>query len=312
MVNMYGANRAHHLFLQNTSVTSFVRSRARGQNSYGSIYGSGFRYKDFAWCPPPPPPRTSSGWSFLTTVTAVAGLVMGLFSKNNNMASMMYPSYPMTGSFGFGYNTSFNNQLYPSWGTPPYAGSTNLGTQTGGATGTQSDGAKGTQTGGATSRQSGGATGKQGGDTDTQADGTASSSDRRTTTDSSQSSPSDNNRSGRVSEESQGGASQKSTVKPEDIVNYQGAFTVHDDERGASGDIKRSSCTMSDDKDASGYPKTITVGPYNYKFERVSNGVAIYSSVNGVGDEYRLEKNNDGTFALNQYAGDKGAGTKDI
>ena len=89
-------------------------------------------------------------------------------------------------------------------------------------------------------------------------------------------------------------------------------FTVHDDVRGTSGDIRRSSCTMSDEKDVSGYPKTITVGPYSYKFERITDGVAIYSSVNGAGDEYRLEKNADGTFALNQYAGDKGAGTKDI
>jgi hypothetical protein len=70
---------------------------------------------------------------------------------------------------------------------------------------------------------------------------------------------------------------------------------------------------MSDETDPqSGFPLTIKVGPYSYKFERVQDGEAIYSSIGGAGDEYRLQKNTNGTFALNQYEGDKGAGTQDI
>ena len=99
-----------------------------------------------------------------------------------------------------------------------------------------------------------------------------------------------------------------------DINGYKGAFTVHDG--GASrvnGDIKRdtSSVEGGSEKD---FPTKIKVGKFEYKFERMDGNHAIYSSVSGRKnkEEYRLEKNSDGTFALNQYEGDNGFNEVDI
>ena len=97
-----------------------------------------------------------------------------------------------------------------------------------------------------------------------------------------------------------------------DINGYKGAFIVHDG--GASrvnGDIKRDSCSVEGGSEKD-FPTKIKVGKFEYKFERMDGNHAIYSSVSGNGDEYRLEKNSDGTFALNQYKGDKGFDKVDI
>lgn len=99
-----------------------------------------------------------------------------------------------------------------------------------------------------------------------------------------------------------------------DINGYKGAFTVHDGGKTrVNGDIKRDSCRVEGGSEKD-FPTKIKVGKFEYKFERMdSNGNhAIYSSVSGNGDEYRLEKNSDGTFALNQYDGDKGFNEVDI
>lgn len=97
-----------------------------------------------------------------------------------------------------------------------------------------------------------------------------------------------------------------------DINGYKGVFIVHDGgESRVNGDIKRdtSSVEGGSEKD---FPKKIKVGNFEYKFERMDGKHAIYSSVSGKGDEYRLEKNSDGTLALNQYEGDKGFNEVDI
>ncbi len=90
---------------------------------------------------------------------------------------------------------------------------------------------------------------------------------------------------------------------------------VHDDVKGGGRDINGQT-KLSSDKSADGYPKTITVKGYTYEYQETKDGVAIYksTSANAAGDMYRLEKNTDGTFGLNQYAGDEawGAGSIDI
>ena len=93
-------------------------------------------------------------------------------------------------------------------------------------------------------------------------------------------------------------------------------FTVHDEELynklGQSADIKKNNYSISDSKSKEGYPTEITVGKFKYKFVKVGDdGAAIYQSVNGKGDQYKLEKNSDGTFALNQYGDMQGVGTAD-
>lgn len=99
-----------------------------------------------------------------------------------------------------------------------------------------------------------------------------------------------------------------------DINGYKGAFTVHDG--GASrvnGDIKRDSCSVEGGSEKD-FPTKIKVGKFEYKFERMDGNHAIYSSQSGRKnkEEYRLEKNSDGTFALNQYEGDNGFNEVDI
>lgn len=96
-----------------------------------------------------------------------------------------------------------------------------------------------------------------------------------------------------------------------EFSNYQGTMSVHDDVRGSQYDINGNS-SVSSEKNASGYPQTITVKGNRYEFQRMEDGKAIYKSLDGAGDEYKLEKNANGKFALNQYEGDKGAGTADI
>lgn len=88
---------------------------------------------------------------------------------------------------------------------------------------------------------------------------------------------------------------------------------VHDDLL-KNGDINGETKISSDKaSDGSGYPKTITVKGYSYEYidDSAKDGVAKYRSLNGKGDIYRLEKNGN-KFGLNQYSGDKGAGTADI
>lgn len=97
-----------------------------------------------------------------------------------------------------------------------------------------------------------------------------------------------------------------------DIYKFKGNVIVHDDGLGKKGDItgeaKFSAATKQN-----GYPASITVGQYNYAFERVDeDGTVWYKSQNGNGQLYRLEKNNDGSICLNQHAEDKGVGIADI
>lgn len=96
-----------------------------------------------------------------------------------------------------------------------------------------------------------------------------------------------------------------------EINSYKGTMSVHDEVRGSQYDINGNS-SISSEKAESGYPKIITVKGNRYEYQRMEDGKAIYKSLDGAGDEYRLEKNSNGKFALNQYEGDKGAGTADI
>ncbi len=89
---------------------------------------------------------------------------------------------------------------------------------------------------------------------------------------------------------------------------HNGTFTVHDDVNGSRGDIKRSSANFGAINNQ-GYPTTITVGQYSFKFLEVRNGTAFYKAAHNQNEEYRLEQNIDGTFGLNQYKGDRGAGS---
>lgn len=96
------------------------------------------------------------------------------------------------------------------------------------------------------------------------------------------------------------------------IHKFTGNVIVHDDGLGKKGDItgeaKFSAATKQN-----GYPASITVGQYNYAFERVDeDGTVWYKSQNGNGQLYRLEKNNDGSIGLNQHAEDGGVGKADV
>lgn len=97
-----------------------------------------------------------------------------------------------------------------------------------------------------------------------------------------------------------------------DIYKFKGNVIVHDDGLGKKGDItgeaKFSAATKQN-----GYPASITVGQYNYAFERVDeDGTVWYKSQNGNGQLYRLEKNNDDSIGLNQHAEDDGVGKADV
>lgn len=97
-----------------------------------------------------------------------------------------------------------------------------------------------------------------------------------------------------------------------DIYKFKGNVIVHDDGLGKKGDItgeaKFSAATKQN-----GYPASITVGQYNYAFERVDeDGTVWYKSQNGNGQLYRLEKNNNNTYGLNQHSGDDGVGKADV
>ncbi len=125
----------------------------------------------------------------------------------------------------------------------------------------------------------------------------------------------DDNHQGKVNDSNVNDNNDKfgTVATADDFGKYNGAFTVHDEERGAIGDINRDSFKVSSEKDKSGFPNIITVGGYQYSFQGVdSDGAALYKSQSGKGDIYRLEKNPDGKFALNQYSGMEGAGTIDI
>lgn len=98
-----------------------------------------------------------------------------------------------------------------------------------------------------------------------------------------------------------------------DIKNFKGTqMRVHDDVR-KEGDVY-GNLEVSSDTDPSGYPKMLTIKGYTYEFLEVKNGIAFYKSTTpgAAGDIYRLEKNSKGEISLNQYDGDKGAGTVDI
>lgn len=96
------------------------------------------------------------------------------------------------------------------------------------------------------------------------------------------------------------------------IHNFNGNVIVHDDGLGEKGDITGKT-TVSKETGQNGYPQKITVGKYNYTLYRVEdNGTVWYKSQNGNGQLYRLEKNNNNTYGLNQHAEDGGVGEADV
>lgn len=96
------------------------------------------------------------------------------------------------------------------------------------------------------------------------------------------------------------------------IYKFKGNVIVHDDGLGEKGDITGETKISAETKQ-NGYPASITVGKYNYTLERVdADGTVWYKSQNGNGQLYRLEKNNNNTYGLNQHAEDGGVGKADV
>ena len=98
----------------------------------------------------------------------------------------------------------------------------------------------------------------------------------------------------------------------EQMKDFKGKITVHDDVFGVKGDITGNTEITAGSESTKGYPESVKVGKYSYSFAKVENGVVWYKSKNGDGQLYRLEQNSDGTYGLNQHEGDDGAGTADI
>lgn len=98
----------------------------------------------------------------------------------------------------------------------------------------------------------------------------------------------------------------------EQMKDFKGNITVHDDVSGEKGDIAGKTEITAGSDATKGYPASVKVGNYNYSFAKVENGVVWYKSENGDGQLYRLEQNSGGTYGLNQHEGDDGAGTADI
>lgn len=101
-----------------------------------------------------------------------------------------------------------------------------------------------------------------------------------------------------------------------EMKDFNGNITVHDDELfeklGEKSDITGKT-TVSQEKGQGGYPTSMKVGNYNYTLAKVDeNGTVWYKSQNGNGQLYRLEKNNNGTYGLNQHSGDDGVGEADV
>lgn len=101
-----------------------------------------------------------------------------------------------------------------------------------------------------------------------------------------------------------------------EMKDFSGDITVHDDELfgklGEKSEITGKT-TVSQDKGQGGYPKEMKVGNYNYTLAKVDpDGTVWYKSKDGSGQLYRLEKNANGTFGLNQHSGDDGVGKADV
>lgn len=96
------------------------------------------------------------------------------------------------------------------------------------------------------------------------------------------------------------------------IHKFNGNVIVHDDGLGEKGDITGKT-TVSKETGQNGYPQKITVGKYNYTLAKVdADGTVWYKSNDGSEQLYRLEKNDNETYGLNQHAQDKGVGIADI
>lgn len=101
-----------------------------------------------------------------------------------------------------------------------------------------------------------------------------------------------------------------------EMKNFNQNITVHDDELfkklGEKSDITGKT-TVSEEIGQGGYPKELKVGNYKYTLERVdADGTVWYKSQNGNKQLYRLEKNNNNTYGLNQHAEDNGVGEADV
>ena len=104
-----------------------------------------------------------------------------------------------------------------------------------------------------------------------------------------------------------------SKASADDIKGYKGNITVSDRAEGGGQAINGKTEIGQPTEKSKGFPGVLTIKGFKYEFDHVdNNGQAYYISRSGKGDIYRLEKNADGTFGLNQYDGDKGAGSVDI
>lgn len=100
-----------------------------------------------------------------------------------------------------------------------------------------------------------------------------------------------------------------------EINEFKGTFVVHDDELfeklGEKSDITGNATVSGSGQN--GYPASIKIGSYNYTLAKVdTDGTVWYKSKDGSGQLYRLEKNTNGTYGLNQHTGDEGVGEADV
>lgn len=105
-----------------------------------------------------------------------------------------------------------------------------------------------------------------------------------------------------------------STAKSDDIKNYKGNISINDFAKGGGASINGDTTISAPGANTQGFPETITVKNYTYKFKTVdTDGNAIYESQQGNHDTYKLEKNGN-SFGLNQHQNDNlsGVGKIDI
>lgn len=99
-----------------------------------------------------------------------------------------------------------------------------------------------------------------------------------------------------------------------DLKGFTGNISVNDFASGGGASINGATVLSKPGENTQGFPAKIAVKGYQYEFQSVdSDGKAIYKSMNGKGDTYKLEKQGD-SFGLNQHEGDSlsGVGSIDI
>ncbi|MBE7713318.1 MAG: hypothetical protein E7Z87_06210 [Cyanobacteria bacterium SIG26] len=110
------------------------------------------------------------------------------------------------------------------------------------------------------------------------------------------------------------GGSDWSAVAKDDTGLTTGVTVIAQDNVMGQADVTTDSTDITGkstlgEKNSQGYPSTITISGKVFTFSEVKDGVAMYKANGGSGEQtYRLEKKSDGTYALNQWYTETGAG----